>query len=335
MQIHRLVHAFWVLAAGAVVDDDLCTNNSCSTHLLQAKAGLAAIKRATDRDLVLMHIPYNFGHTMEVVAALPVSALDLISHPEGFSEASLHAEVQAGNPAMSGIMKAITQMVGKNDKEIWGRLDPQLGEISNITGCRMYFTPPKYWPADLAERYFGNKKVFGLFRNPYERLVSEFRGNFKDYGGSIDTFHDSCDINAGVQDMLKTYMNGDRYASGCTLLPQTEYVDMPHGVTVPVDLHEFPNSMNEVLSKHGYDIHIRTQDILHVRSCDDVWAGDLNNETRALVKQVYKRDFEFLCETFGYCDQDESMCLQNIPHMCPEKLFVWDDAQQKYQRRTG
>jgi len=336
MPIHygnRLLHTLTlcVLSAGAVFpieeDDAECTESSCSTHLLQA--GFAT--RRASRDLVLMHIPYNFGHTLELVAFLPTAALDLTDRPEG----STGGEGPSVLDKVVGAPQIIKDLFKKPGGELWGHLNSELQAISNKTGCPMYYTPPKYWPSDLAERYFGDKQVFGLFRNPYERLVSIFRGNFEGYGGNYGKLHDDCDINAAVKLMMNNYLAGDQFANGCTFLPQTEYTDMPHGVTLPIDLHTFPNSMNTVLAQHGFDnFNIRTKDIQHVTSCDDLWAGDLDNETRALVKQVYKRDFEFLCNAFEYCDQDEPMCLQGVPNMCPEKEFTWNETQQKYQRRT-
>jgi len=307
-----------------------CGESSCSPSLLQA--GLTVGRPS--KDLVLMHIPYNFGHTLEFVAFLPTPALDALANPEGGSGGK-------GPSSLDSMVESTTlsdmETYKKPGGEVWGHLNPELHAISNVTGCPMYYTPPKYWPSDLAERYFANKQVFGLFRNPYERLVAFFRGNMAGYGGNYGELHDRCDVNAAVKLMMKKYIDGDKFADGCTFLPQTEYTDMPHGVTIPIDLHAFPNSMNDVLSQHGYDeMHIRIQDIQHVRSCDNFWAGDLDNETRALVKHVYKRDFEFLCSTFGggYCDQDEPMCLQGIPYMCPEKAFTWDETKQRYQRRT-
>mmetsp|Transcript_13973 Transcript_13973/g.43622 ORF Transcript_13973/g.43622 Transcript_13973/m.43622 type:complete len:90 (+) Transcript_13973:3-272(+) len=80
----------------------------------------------------------------------------------------------------------------------------------------------------------------------------------------------------------------DTFAQGCTFVPQAEYFDGPYGISVPVDNRAFPASMNEVFEEHGYpDFHIRTPDILHVSLCPDVWAADLDSETRSLVRKVY------------------------------------------------
>eukprot|EP00434_Breviolum_minutum_P010395 symbB.v1.2.009169.t1/scaffold579.1/size184598/3 len=67
-------------------------------------------------------------------------------------------------------------------------------------------------------------------------------------------------------------------------------------------------------------MHIETADIMHVEGCNQVWAGDLSCETKALVRKVYARDFELLCHYFGYCDVHENTCLQMVPDMCPTNL---------------
>ena len=63
---------------------------------------------------------------------------------------------------------------------------------------------------------------------------------------------------------------------------------------------------HELVRQLGGNQLIKTEDILHVRGWDHVWPGDFTNETRALVKQVYARDFDLLCRHFGYCDHDEN-----------------------------
>lgn len=57
-----------------------------------------------------------------------------------------------------------------------------------------------------------------------------------------------------------------------------------------------------------------------MEGCNHVWAGDLSCETKALVRQVYARDFELLCSHFGHCDVHENVCLELVPDMCPGNL---------------
>ena len=110
----------------------------------------------------------------------------------------------------------------------------------------------KHWPKDIAESYFSNKKIFGLLRDPYERLVAMFRGGVSGYGGNFAEELKTCDVDSAVRKMMLQYLSGDIYAEGCTFLPQAEFFDPPFGITVPVDNRWFPDTANDVLAKHGY-----------------------------------------------------------------------------------
>mmetsp|Transcript_56965 Transcript_56965/g.144534 ORF Transcript_56965/g.144534 Transcript_56965/m.144534 type:complete len:333 (+) Transcript_56965:103-1101(+) len=257
-------------------------------------------------DLVLQHIPFNFGHTIEKVAGF---GSGLISMGK-YMTVKMNID---GEPSTD----ARWQLVNANKQQnaiLWGHSNPDLFVTSKHTGCPLYYTPGKYWPADMAESYFGNKTIFGMLRDPYERLVAMFRG------GSYPGFTETCDVNGAVRKMLKDYIAGDAFANECSLLPQAEYFDAPFGVALPVDNRIFPDSMNEVFADHGYPIHIAGNDVIHVSGCPDVWAGDLDCETKALVKQVYARDFVLLCKHFGHCDQSENSCIQTVPGMCPSNM---------------
>ena len=110
----------------------------------------------------------------------------------------------------------------------------------------------KHWPRDIAESYFSNKQIFGLLRDPYERLVAMFRGGVSGYGGNFAEELKTCDVDSAVRKMMLQYLSGDIYAEGCTFLPQAEFFDPPFGITVPVDNRWFPDTANDVLAKHGY-----------------------------------------------------------------------------------
>merc|ERR1719203_1489800 len=136
--------------------------------------------------------------------------------------------------------------------ELWGALYPELMNTSSV-GCPMYMTPPSLWPEQLAQRYFGNKTVFGVLRDPYERLVAFFRGGEQtasmDYGGNMTQWLSTCDVDSAIRHMMEDYLrssSADPYAHMCTYVPQSEYFGGPFGIEVAVDNREFPNSANEV-----------------------------------------------------------------------------------------
>mmetsp|Transcript_95936 Transcript_95936/g.222387 ORF Transcript_95936/g.222387 Transcript_95936/m.222387 type:complete len:294 (-) Transcript_95936:103-984(-) len=248
------------------------------------------------RDLAMAYVPYNFGHTV--------------------AEVAMRHDVRWGDCGMRGA-DSPAECLGHSSSE--------------VTGCHLMNTPGKYWPKELAASYFGNRTVFGILRDPYERLVAQFRGSG---WGLCPESRAACDVSGGVKKILMDYIEASNpFAGDCMLLPQAEYFDQPFGATIFVDNRLFPESANELLAAHGCsDLQIRHKDIAHVSGCDDKWAADLDAEARALVRQVYKRDFELLCKHLGYCDIEESVCLTHVQGMCPEQLFKWDPEALVYKR---
>jgi len=257
-------------------------------------------------DLVMVHVPFNFGHTIEKVALLGTNASSA-----AFGALMKTAEQLIPVQAKQAVMGAAIQHRG----EQWGTFYPGLVEVSKVTGCPLYLTPQKHWPRELQDRYLGNRTIFGLLRDPYERLVSIFRGDYPKY-------FSTCDVNGAVKLMMRRYLSGDRYWHGCVFLPQAEYFEGgAYNITLPIDNRYFPASVNAALLAHGYDnMLIGKSDIMHVDGCSEVWPGDLDQEARRLVRQVYARDFELLCKHFGHCDPEENVCLRGVPGMCPRKV---------------
>lgn len=284
--------------------------------------------RMGQKDLVLMHMPYNFGNTVEKVA--------MFSNASKEAYSKYVVELGGGSFAgtSAGSKQATWDQVNKLAQaggEVWGHMNPDLQVTSAATGCPLYLSPPKHWPQDVAKTYFGNRTIFGIIRDPYEKLVAQFRGGMPDYGGYNRLVTASCDINTAVKSRMKAIIATGKppsefFEGGCASLPQSEFFEGDYGITLPVDNWKFPKSMNEVFETHGYDWRIETDDILHVNLCNEHWSGDFDSETRSLVQQVYKKDFELLCKSFGYCDYDQNTCLQGVPNMCPPSLLAWDES---------
>ena len=97
--------------------------------------------------------------------------------------------------------------------------------------------------------------------------------------------------------------------------------------------------------------------------CDEVWAAELDEEAKSLVRQagdrdretfrvclcvclpclhwlvcfeateVYQRDYDLICREFGHCNFGEATCLRGVPGMCPEHLFQWHEEAKMYMPR--
>mmetsp|Transcript_50804 Transcript_50804/g.117987 ORF Transcript_50804/g.117987 Transcript_50804/m.117987 type:complete len:293 (-) Transcript_50804:122-1000(-) len=278
-------------------------------------------------------MPFNFGNTIEKVGMVghTMSREAWTFTIMGLTGAGSFA-IPSRVPTWAEIT-ALTQPGG----EVWGHVNPDLQVQSNVTGCPLYLTPPKYWPVELAEKYMGGKPVVSVLRDPYEKLVAQFRGSMPDYGfsGTAETLV-ACDVNAAVKALLqKLDATGDMFQAGCTNIPQSEFFEGPYGVTDPIDNWRFPKSGNEKFAQYGYPFHIEMPDILHVQMCKESWSYDFDEETRALVKKIYAKDFELICHYFGRCDADVNTCIQGVPAMCPESRFEWNEEKNMYCPRPG
>jgi len=280
---------------------------------LEAGASAQTRRQRRQRDLAFLHVPYNFGHTVERVALLGANS--------SFSEYSSAALLSDATfiPEQVRQERLTKKMVSGG--ELWGRMYPAMAAVNNVTGCKNVFTPPKYWPEELAREYVGNKTTFGMLRDPYERLVALFRGSLgDDYGGDYSRFYPTCDVNAAVRQMMLDVKAGGKFDHECTYVPQAEYFEGEYGIKLAVDNRLFPDSFNKVMKEHGYDaIQVADNDVMHVGNCNDSWSWQLDCETRALVQEVYAADFKLICEKFGYCDLNDNTCIHGVAQMCPQK----------------
>jgi hypothetical protein len=222
--------------------------------------------------------------------------------------------------------------------QLWGMTYPPSWAISNVTGCNLYYTPAKHWPPGLAREQFGGRSTFGILRDPYDKMANEFRrqvqgidsvfnwqtrpqidareGDRAREGEEYAKYYATCDVNGYLAAELTKYKAGDRFRGNCALVPQADYFDPPFGVAVPVDNRQFPDSFNQLMADYNYPTMNVT---IHNWACVNVSAYSLNAEVKALIKEIYARDFELLCSYFGYCDRDEMTCLEQIPNMCGGK----------------
>mmetsp|Transcript_31920 Transcript_31920/g.67896 ORF Transcript_31920/g.67896 Transcript_31920/m.67896 type:complete len:317 (+) Transcript_31920:51-1001(+) len=291
-----------------------------SISLLQHYVWDASPALRGQQDLVFFHVPMNFGNSIALTAAVGSGST------LGYSEVS--------SLARQGWDAILTKV--QPNAPVWGPLNPDLQTTSEL-GYPMYYTPQRYWPKDLAEQYFGNKTVFGLLRDPYERMVAYFRGGV---GGTARGWEFTPDgrtcsqqLNLFVKHSLTPLVENPSQIPSANLHVQADYFEGPYAITLPLDLDSFPQSASALLQEHGYDVNIETNDMIHVKGCDDTWAGDMDSEARALIQTYYARDFALRCTHFGYCDNDQNHCLTHVAGMCPANHFTWDNDQALYMAR--
>jgi len=274
---------------------------------INSDGDLRFVEGSGKRDLVLVHTPWNFGHTIEKVA---------YTNNDPTVSKGVFWTYAFGPERNQTRLETLRRPGGV----AWGAADPRLTKKSAV-GCDIYLTPPRMWPKSLAASYFGkNKTGFGMLRDPYERLVAIFRGNLGSvYGGKYQEFYPTCDVNGAVNKMLDNAAK-QPYINNCVFLPSAEYFTGDYAATLPVDNTFFPTSMNSVFHQHGYNWTIHQRDIIHVSGCDNIWAGNLTKATKKRIQLHFARDFDMRCKHFGRCDYDEVTCLKGIKGMCPSYI---------------
>merc|ERR1719401_2565655 len=143
------------------------------------------------------------------------------------------------------------------------------------------------------------------------------------------TWYRTCDVNAFLRAELTKVLAGDKFRGNCHLVPQAEFFDGKYGIVHPVDVRGIPQSFNDFMKRAGYS-HVAMTNTAHNIRCNDLSAYSLAEDVRGLIRRVYARDFDLICQRLGYCDRAEMTCIESIPEMCPNKLkLAMEKAKEK------
>jgi len=290
------------------------------------------------RDLAMVHVPTNWGHTMEMLGL----GKD-VHQDDGDIGGTLSASIRV---LSSNILpregktsqRSVIDEMKKPGGEVWAEMEPQLRRMSSV-GCDMYYTPQQHWPENIATSYFRNRNVFGVIRDPYDKLVNEFRMQVMPFAsvyagvtrqqvsereGTMEReeppytgfggIYDRCDVNEFLRlELPKVKKNP--YRANCHFVPQVEFLKGENAINLPVDARKLPESFNQLMDEHGYEF--RMDDTMHNMLCPGLWAGSLEDDVKGMIKEMYAEDFDFLCKTWGYCNRNEMFCMKGMTYMCP------------------
>jgi hypothetical protein len=290
--------------------------------LVQMRSEKVSSATQGEKDLVFVHVPMNFGTGIALTAAVG-SGSNLT-----YNQMAIAAEG----------WKTVSK-IAQPDAPVWGPLNPDLQKETYI-GYPLYYTPAKYWPEDVKEKYFGDKTTFGVLRDPYERIVALFRSYNSPDGVSrgwdfVDDGQNCADdLNAFVKANLKQLIRKfSQHPKNANFHVQADYFEGDHAIQEVLDMDTFPQSANELLQKHGYNVNMGIDDVFHIHGCDDTFVDDLDAESKSLIELFYARDFKLRCEKLGHCDKTQHHCVVQSPGMCPNRLYNWDDATHRYVRK--
>jgi len=150
--------------------------------------------------------------------------------------------------------------------------------------CSYWHLPIKY----INPKYYKNKVLFCIVRNPYNRIVSEYKfitKNKKKLSGK--------NLNLFVKEKLEEYKN-DKFINDCHIMPQTEFIKDKNGKLLKnLEILKFENLENDfqkLLKKYNYPkMNLRNDN----KTPKDITYKDLNDESINLINDFYSEDFSF------------------------------------------
>lgn len=182
----------------------------------------------------------------------------------------------------------------------WGRFHvPSNLRMPDGNWCSKWHVPPAYLPAPNP---YENAEVFCVTRDPYDRMLSEYRyllnvkwgdGNPRLRKGPPCTENG---LNLFVRDTLLLVAQGQRFISDCHFTPQTEFIWGPHKqwCTNILRIDTLPGSFNNLMSQKGYPqitLGPKQKKNSMADKCDGLTTANFWPETKQLLNQVYASDF--------------------------------------------
>ena len=153
--------------------------------------------------------------------------------------------------------------------------------VKQING--IWHIPPKYFK----DNTYKNKILFSVVRNPYERIISEFKWRKK-----INYISKNMDINDFIKENINKYKKNIFHYDG-HFIPQSEFI---YGYPQCDEILRFENLDSDfynLLNKYKYP----PMKLLHEnKSYGNTTVDSLNKDSIAIINKIYKDDFE----NFGY-----------------------------------
>ena len=178
-----------------------------------------------------------------------------------------------------------------NDVNIkWGRFKPKHREYTSMKNvrqkCSYWHIPPKDFDNNLI---YNENETFCVLRNPYDRIVSEYKYRNK------DEKHTPEKMNSWIKKHLipKNYEKG---GLNCHFIPQSDFIhDAQNNVTCDniLDFDNLTSEFNQLTELRDIDLKL-DDEIKHNRTIQSVTISDLDHDVQDLIYNVYKRDFDEL-----------------------------------------
>jgi len=255
------------------------------------------------KNLTFLHVPKNAGTTIEELALQHDVHWGKYMHPKWPHKVTFESSI-LGRP--SNDSKRDATMVHKFFPEF------KVPRVQMPDGhmCNFYHIPPMYSEAPSA---YNDGEVFCITRNPYERLVSEYKYLISAWKKGYtyppimsDALREypyctKSGLNHFLQSELTKYFDGERFRLDCHLLPQTEYIFGDSGekrdwCTDVLRTDQLVDSFNTLMESKGYSMRLREKKKTKTTDefCQHITTKDIDVHSRRLMVKAYHRDFKLL-----------------------------------------
>mmetsp|Transcript_46473 Transcript_46473/g.85150 ORF Transcript_46473/g.85150 Transcript_46473/m.85150 type:complete len:289 (-) Transcript_46473:129-995(-) len=170
----------------------------------------------------------------------------------------------------------------------WGCHMSFAGCTQSNAQCHPWHVPPSWMHQP---NIYEGRDVFCVTRDPYERMLSEYR-----------YFDADCKprrMNYQVKQWLEAYKRGDKELNGCHLVPQSEYVwgrDGRQWCQTILRLEDFPHALDSFMASRN--LTLRNTHATKVQSntgqCQRLHTSDFDAHNIQLINEIYHEDFERL-----------------------------------------
>jgi hypothetical protein len=164
----------------------------------------------------------------------------------------------------------------------WGRYGEK--KASNVR-CNHWHVPARY----SKQNY--NEDTFCVVRDPYERILSEYKYvHRKDY----KKWDNKEDLNKWIQKQLSKKPN---FSHDCHLLPQTDYIFDENGEQVCthiLNIKNLKNEFNSLMKYHHPSVVMNNEKQNTTDMFKNIHKNDLSKKTKEMIHDYYKDDFKLL-----------------------------------------
>lgn len=178
--------------------------------------------------------------------------------------------------------------VANNNNIKWGKFNSDLRNHTNFKECTYWHTPPKYFNKGS---YYDSKDTFCVVRNPYSRIVSEYKYRF----GKDKTKLTKKALNEWIQNELVKLVNTNNFKYNCHLIPQYDYIYDNNGNKTCKHILKSENLNDEFNNlMKDYDIDLQLKDEKDNVSSGGLSVKDLDEKSKNIIYEIYKKDFDVL-----------------------------------------